>query len=151
VPRPLPIAALALLVSLVVVPGLTGAAAPASASSATAGSDPLVRPDWGSTAAADATLRRSCHGYAYSYSITPPAGDWALETFLIGPRGKAAGSGFFVTGDDGLTGTSTWRLCRRSTKGGLYTIKALLSVQNGSDVVEGWLPDSTFQLRKPRR
>jgi hypothetical protein len=151
VSRPLPLAALTLLVALVAVPGLTGSAAPASASPAPAVSDPLVQPGWGSTAAADATLRRSCHSYAYSYAITPPPGDWALETFLVGPRGKAAGSGYFVIGDDGLTGTSTWQLCRRSTKGGVYTIRALLSVQNGSDVVEGWLPDSTFQLRKPRR
>jgi len=151
VPRPLPLAALTLLVSLVAVPGLTGAAAPASASSATATSDPLVRPDWGSTSAPDATLKRSCHQYAYSYAITPPPGDWSLETFLVGPRGKAAGSGYFVTGKDALSGTSTWQLCKRSTKGGIYTIRALLSVQNGSDVVEGWLPDSTFRLRKPRR
>ena len=55
-----------------------------------------------------------------------------------------------MTGKDGLTGTSAWRLCKRSTKGGLYTIRALLSVQNGPDLVEGWLPDSTFRLRKPR-
>ena len=150
VPRPLPLAALTLLVSLVAVPGLTGAAAPASASSATATSDPLVRPDWGSTSAPDAKIKRSCHQYAYSYAITPPDGDWSLETFLVAPSGKAAGSGYFLTGKDPLAGTSTWRLCKRSTKGGRYTIRALLSVQDGTELVEGWLPDSTFKLRKPR-
>jgi hypothetical protein len=146
VPRPLLRTLLTLLVALVAVPGLTAV----STSGASATADPLVHPEWGSTSAPNAKIRRSCHQYAYSYAITPPAGDWALETFLIGPGGKAAGSGYFQTGKDELTGTSTWRLCQRSTKGGRYTIRALLSVQNGSELVEGWLPDSTFRLRKPR-
>ena len=147
-PRPLHHAVLTLLVALVAVPGLTVVSTiPATAASAAV---PLVHPEWGSTSAEDATIKRSCRQYTYSYSINPPAGDWALETFLVGPRGKAAGSGYFVTGKDPLSGTSTWQLCKRSTKGGRYTIKALLSVQNGSDLVEGWLPDSTFRLRKPR-
>jgi hypothetical protein len=154
VSRPLRRPLLALLVALVAVPGLTAVTAPGasatSAPAATAGSDPLVHPEWGSTSAPDATIKRSCHQYAYSYAVTPPPGDWALETFLVGPRGKAAGSGYFVTGKDALSGTSSWRLCKRSTKGGVYTIRALLSVQNGSDIVEGWLPDSTFRLRKRR-
>jgi hypothetical protein len=147
VPRSLPHGVLILLLALVALPGLTGVAT----STAAVGSEPLVHPEWGSTAAPDGTLRRSCRPYTYSYAITPPAGDWALETFLVGPRGKAAGSGYFVTGQDALAGSSTWQLCKRSAKGGVYTIRALLSVQNGSDVVEGWLPDSTFQLSKPRR
>jgi len=154
VPRPLLRPLLALLVALVAVSGLTAVTTPgasaAGAPSVSADSDPLVHPEWGSTSAEDATIKRSCHQYAYSYAINPPPGDWALETFLVGPRGKAAGSGYFVTGKDALSGTSTWRLCKRSTKGGVYTIRALLSVQNGSDVVEGLLPDSTFRLRKPR-
>jgi hypothetical protein len=152
VPRPLPHAVLTLLVVLVAMPGLTAVttseASAVSARSTTA--DPLVHPEWGSTSAENATVRRSCHEYAYSYTITPPDGDWALETFLVGPRGKAAGSGYFVTGKDSLAGTSSWRLCRHTLKGGVYTIRAMLSVQNGSDIVEGWLPDSTFRLRKKR-
>jgi hypothetical protein len=109
-----------------------------------------VHPEWGATAASNATVKRGCRQYEYTYAITPPDGDWALETFLVGPGGKASGSGYFVTGKDALAGTSTWRLCRRAVKGGLYTIKAKLSVQNGADLVEGWLPPSTFRLRKPR-
>jgi hypothetical protein len=154
VPRLLHHTVLTLLTALVVMPGLTAVtasgASAAPAPSVSADSDPLVHPEWGRTWADNAKIKRSCHQYAYGYAITPPEGDWALETFLVGPRGKAAGSGYFVTGKDGFTGTSTWRLCKRSTKGGLYTIRAMLSVQNGSDIVEGWLPDSTFRLRKPR-
>ena len=143
-PRPLFRAVLTLLVAILAVPGLTRVTA--SATSA----DAVVHPEWGSTSAANAKVRRHCHEYSYAYTITPPEGDWALETFLVGPRGKAAGSGYFLTGKDSLSQTSTWRLCRRSVKGGVYTIRALLSVQDGSEIVEGWLPDSTFRLRKKR-
>jgi len=153
VPRSVHRPLLSLLATLVAVPGLTAvstapaASAPASAASAV---DPLVHPEWGSTSAPNAKIKRSCHHYAYSYAITPPEGYWALETFLVAPSGKAAGSGYFQSGTDQLSATSSWRLCKRSTKGGVYTIKALLTVQDGTALVEGWLPDSTFKLRKPR-
>ena len=109
-----------------------------------------VHPEWGSTTASNATLKQGCRGYAYAYALTPPDGDWMLETFLIGPRGKQYGSDYFITGDP-LSGTGSWRLCRRSTRGGTYTIRAKLSVINGGDYSEGMLPDTTFQLHKPRR
>jgi hypothetical protein len=104
--------------------------------------------EWGTTAAPDATLKQGCRGYPYSYALTPPDGDWMLETFLIGPRGKHYGSGYFITGDP-LTGAASWRLCRRVTKSGTYTIQAKLTVINGGDYYEGWLPETAFQLEKP--
>jgi hypothetical protein len=109
-----------------------------------------VHPEWGSTSAADATIKRGCRGYAYTYAITPPDGDWMLETFLVGPGGKAYGSDYFITGDP-LSGVGSWRLCRRSTRGGTYTVRAKLSVINGGDYYEGWLADTKFRLHKPRR
>jgi hypothetical protein len=137
---------LSILVSVTTVLALTTVEMPVA--SATAAPD--IHPEWGDTAAKNATVKRGCHKYEYAYSITPPPGDWALETFLVGPGGKASGSGYFVTGKDALAGTSSWRLCRRTVKGGRYTIKAKLSIQNGADLVEGWLPPSKFRLRKPR-
>ena len=116
-----------------------------------AGAADETHPEWGHTSAVDARLRHGCRSYDYSYALTPPDGDWALETFLVGPGGRKHGSGYFLTGKDELTGTGTWRLCLRSTRPGRYTIRALLSVQNGGDYAEGWLPDTTFRLRKPRR
>jgi hypothetical protein len=110
-----------------------------------------VHPEWGATSGHDAKIRNGCHRYHYDYALTPPDGDWMLETFLVGPRGKAYGSDYFITGEDPLAGPGTLRLCRQSTKGGRYTIRAKLSVINGGDYYEGWLPDSTFRLRKPRR
>ncbi len=112
---------------------------------------PAEHPEWGRTTAKSATLKPGCRAYAYSYALTPPDGDWALETFLVGPHGREYGSGYFLTGTDPLAGDGTWRLCGRSTRGGKYTISARLTVQNGADYYDGWLPETTFRLHKPRR
>ena len=133
------------LVTLLLALGLL-AVSPA----ATVARPAVDHPEWGRTSAANATVKAGCRAYAYSYALTPPDGYWALETFLIGPHGKQYGSGYFLTGKDPLAGTATWRLCRPSTRGGNYTIQARLTVQNGPDYYDGWLPETTFRLRKPR-
>ena len=140
VPRSLSSLVLALVLALGSLGSLTLAPAATAAE---------VHPEWGSTTASSATLHHGCRSYPYAYALTPPDGDWMLETFLIGPRGKHYGSDYFITADP-LSGTGSWRLCLRSTKGGRYTIQAKLSVINGGDYYEGWLPDTTFRLRKPR-
>jgi hypothetical protein len=134
-----------LLIALVVV-GLV-ALAPLMATAAPAN----THPEWGTTSARNATVKQGCRSYPYSYALTPPDGDWALETFLVGPRGKQYGAGYFDTGADPLAGEGAWRLCRRSTRGGQYTIRARLTVQNGGDYYDGWLPETTFSLHEPRR
>ena len=117
-----------------------------------AGAADDTHPEWGRTAAHDARIKKGCHSYAYSYALTPPDGDWGLETFLIGPNGRQYGSGWFLTGSDPLAGPGQWRLCQRSTRPGTYTIRARLGVVNGAAYEEGWLPDTTFRLsRKHRR
>jgi hypothetical protein len=142
------IAGLSLALGLsVVVPG-PSTAAPAGTAAAPVAD---THPEWGATTGRDATVRKGCHGYAYSYTLTPPDGDWALETFLVGPKGKQYASGYFLTGTDPLAGSGAFRLCQRSTRAGTYTIRALLTVENGVDHDEGYLPESTFRLRKPRR
>lgn len=141
-----------LAVLLAVLVGLPALLTLAPVTAASALPTDEVHPEWGSTASADATIKRGCRGYAYTYALTPPAGDWSLETFLVGPRGRAYGSGFFLTGDDPLVGSSQFKLCKRTTQGGRYTIRALLTVQNGEAGASyaGWLPDTTFRLKKPR-
>jgi hypothetical protein len=134
------------LLAVLTLVGLTTVQVPA----ATAG-DPGTHPEWGTTSAADRVLRHGCRGYRYTYALTPPDGDWALETFLVGPHGKQLGSGYFMTGADPLSGTGTWRLCHRPARSGTYTIRARLTTENGADHYDGWLPDSSFRLHKPRR
>ena len=72
-------AALALVSSLLVLGG--GLSTPAGAVAAKA----EVHPEWGRTFKKDGVLKFSCRNYAYRYAITPPEGEWALETFLVGP------------------------------------------------------------------
>jgi len=139
-------AALALVMGLLVLGfGLTS---PAHAVAA----KPEVHPEWGHTSAEDGVLKRRCRNYRYSYEIHPPKGDWALETFLIGPGGNALSSGAMVIGMDGTKGTDRFRFCRASTRPGVFKIRALLSVQDssGKDYVSGWLPVTKFRLRARR-
>jgi hypothetical protein len=108
-------------------------------------------PEWGSTSAPDAVLKKGCQGYTYSYQVTPPDGYWSLELFFENPQGKRVGSAYFLYGGDPKADTRDLRLCKSATTFGRYTIKALLSVENGSETVEGWLPPSSFRLHRPHR
>lgn len=131
---------------------LTGAVlgVPSPAGAAPAGPD-QTHPEWGYTTGHDARIRRGCHGYRYDYAVTPPPGYWSLETFLVGPDGTTYGSGYFQTGADPLSGSGAFRLCRRSTKAGRYTIRAYVSVEGEHGERDGgWLPDSRFRLRSRR-
>ena len=110
-----------------------------------------TRPDWGSTTGHDAKVRKGCRGYTYDYTITPPYEYWAVETFLVGPDGQTKGSGYLLSGADPLTGQGSFRLCRRNTPRGTYTIRAQLTATDGFDEVVGWLPESTFHLKVKKR
>ena len=98
----------------------------------------------------DGVLKRSCRNYRYGYAITPPKGDWALETFLVGPgrrapllrrHGHRHGPARRATTSSGSAGPST--------RPGVFKIRALLSVQDesGKNYVRGWLPVTRFRLR----
>ena len=109
-----------------------------------------VHPEWGSTSAPDGVLRRSCHTYPYSYALTPPQkGDWALEVFVVGPKGKRLASGALAEGFDPEKGSDTFRICKPTTHPGVFKIKAKFSNLDGDDLVEGYLPVSRFRLRAP--
>jgi hypothetical protein len=112
--------------------------------------DADVHPEWGTTSAPDAVLQRGCHDYLYSYDIDPPEGTWALETFIIGPRGKRLFNSAFNGPYDPKHNTQKFRICKATTRYGRFTIKAKLSVQNGEEYVEGWLAPSHFRLHRPK-
>lgn len=136
---------------------LTGLMAPA-ASAVPAETSPrtlpptlAVHPEWGAVAATSGKLRKGCKSYPYSYSFTPPEGDWAVETFVTGPSGEALWSGGFLSGSDALSGSSVFTFCRQATTEGTYTLEAKVSVQNGpgqENYTEGQLPPVTFTLIK---
>jgi hypothetical protein len=134
--------ALALIVSLLVIGAgmFTGRAAARD-----------VHPEFGSTHAKNGVLKRGCRNYRFSYKITPPdAGDWALETFIIGPKGKGLASDGFIEGFDKTSGSDTYRLCRATTRPGIFKIKAKLSTVEDNETFEAWLPVTRYRLRNPR-
>jgi hypothetical protein len=140
-----------LAASLLVAAGTGLGSSPVSA-------DQVVHPEWGQVTGHNAVLKRGCHTYTYSYAITPPEGDWALETFIRGPgpahgpRRVGLANSAFLDGYDPLSGTGHFILCQPSTRSGRFTIKTKLSVQNGPDsYTEGWLPVAHFRLRAPGR
>ncbi len=140
--------ALAVLVAPLValVPGAgPGAAAPA---------DPggVVHPEWGHTKGQSGVLKQGCRKYHYTYSVTPPEGDWGIEVFITGPKVEHLAAGAFDGSYDPKNGRGTYKLCFVTTRYGRFTINAKMTVDNGPDgLVEGWLPPSHYRLRAPRR
>jgi hypothetical protein len=134
-----------------------GIAAPASARPASGGD--TTHPEWGHVKGKSGVLKHGCHTYSYSYSINPPPGQWAIETFIVGPpppRGAGharvhLANGAFIDGYDPENGVGHYILCMPSTRYGKFAIRTRLSVQNGPDgYVEGWLPVAHYRLHAPR-
>ena len=123
-------------------------AAPAASPNPLAGLE--VHPEWGTITGHKGVLKRGCHKYTFSYSITPPEGIWAIEVFISGPHLKHLAAGAFLDGYDPKTGTGHYKLCRVTTRYGKFRIVAKVSVDDGSGhITEGLLPTSTFKLRPP--
>jgi hypothetical protein len=107
---------------------------------------------YGRTIAKNGVLKKGCRTYRYGYDIKPPdEGYWTLETFIIGPKGKRLFSGAFIEGFDETTGTDTYRICRPTTRAGVFKIRAkLTSGGETNETFEVWLPVTKFRLRNPR-
>jgi hypothetical protein len=105
--------------------------------------------EWGLISAADAKLRKGCRSYAYSYSISPPEGDWGLELFLVGPGKEGLGSAAHLIDHDPLSGGDRFTICRATTTYGRFMIRGKLSVQNGPEEYdEGWIKPAFFKLTR---
>lgn len=131
--------ALALVVSLLVL----------SAGFFTGRADAMAEPaDYGRTFADNGVLKRGCRTYRYSYEIMPPEdGYWVLETFIIGPKGKRLASGAFMEGYDEISATAPYRICRATTRPGVFKIEAKLSTGENNEIFEVWLPATKYRLR----
>jgi hypothetical protein len=110
-----------------------------------------VKPEWGSVSAEDGILKRGCRTYEYQYAITPPTdGYWDLSVRVVGPSGRTLFFSYQPDGESALSGTATYRLCRSETRPGLYKLKALVTVQDNDEQVQGRLPTERFRLRDRR-
>ena len=108
--------------------------------------DAVAQKSWGTTGAPDRTLKKGCGSYNYHYRLTPPPGDWSVETFLVDPDKKRVASGFFLSPVDPLKGQSSFAFCSINTHPGTFTIKARMTVSNPYPKIR-WLKPSTFRLR----
>jgi hypothetical protein len=143
---------------------IVGAAAAVTALSLTAGSSPVAahrpdplegvpyHPEWGSVAGHPGVLKRGCHTYRFSYTVTPPDGIWAIEIFISGPGFKHVAAGGFIDGYDPKAGIGTYKLCQPTVRYGRFRIEAKISVDNGSrDIQEGRTATDYYRLHRPHR
>ena len=104
-------------------------------------------PEFGRLWAKDKVLRAGCHDYRYQYKVKSPSEDWSLETFLIGPRGKQLAAGQLLFNSDPERGSSTFRVCRNTTRYGTFKIKGKLTYDQESQEV--WIQPGHFAMTRP--
>jgi hypothetical protein len=105
---------------------------------------------YGSTHASDGVLRTGCRNYRYTYTVSPPTGDWTLETYLRDRTGESIASGAFMSNADAATQSSRFRFCRHGTRPGRFTIEAKLIWYDDEGDHLVWLEPSTFRLTRQR-
>lgn len=121
--------------------GLVGAGQPA------AGADGFK--PYGSSGAPDQKLRKGCRAYTYRYRVTVPSDEWAVEIFLVGPKGGGVASGAFLSAADPDVGTAKFRLCRPSIIAGRYKIRMKVTYKEGLETFEeGFVKPSFFRLER---
>jgi hypothetical protein len=131
---------------------LSSAAGPASAGRG----DPLAgvpyHPDWGSLTGHRGVLRHGCHTYAFTYTVTPPEGIWAIEVFVSGRGSKHVAAGAFLDGYDPASGSGTYKLCQPTARYGRFEVEAKVSVDDGSgNIQEGRTAADFYRLHRPHR
>ena len=105
----------------------------------------------GVTAARNQVLRQGCHGYAYTYRVTPPpyTSTWSAEILLIGPRGGKVGSTYLLSPSDPASGKRVWRLCRSTAIPGKYTMRMKVTSIDIYDLHTSWVQPTTFRISRP--
>jgi hypothetical protein len=118
---------------------------PLVAAGPVAASDPL-----GTVSAHNQVLKNGCHGYPFSYRVTPPphTTTWSAEMFLIGPRGGKVGSAAFLSPADPTKGRSVFRMCRASMIPGKYTIRMKVTYIDIYDVHTETVKPTTFRITR---
>ncbi|CAM3799710.1 hypothetical protein [Nocardioides zeicaulis] len=100
--------------------------------------------------APDGRLRRGCRDYALTYAVTVPDGDWSLDLSTRDRRGKGVSAQSLLGPNDAESGVLPFRLCRRATVPGLFTVTGVLTWYDGDQQTTASVGD-TFRLRRPRR
>ena len=102
----------------------------------------------GTTAMPDQVLRRGCHAYAYTYSLSPGTGDWIFESFLVDPDRQRVSSGVFSSDSDPNPGTATFTFCRSVTRFGTFKIRGRLTTYDGYEEASAWITPTFVRLHR---
>lgn len=108
----------------------------------------------GSTHAADYRLRPGCHTLRFSYRISPPEPEWALEVFIVDAAGTGQATDISASGADPTSATHSFQLCTDAIAPGRFTIRARLTYHHYASMplldhdadYTGWLASSTFAV-----
>ena len=147
--RPITIAAAVAL-------GFVGISTPAPASAAEP--TPAEFAAMGRTHAPAYTLPPGCHWYSYTYRVSPPEPEWALEVLVTDAAGVAQASDVMMSGADATTGTRRFQLCASNTAApGMFTIRGRLNYRHYATMplidetrdYSGWIATSHFRVTKP--
>jgi hypothetical protein len=109
---------------------------------------------WGSTRAADQTLRAGCHKYRYHYRVDPPTNSWSAEVFLVNRNGRGITSMALDSASDPAAGWRKWTICRPSTVYGKHKMRMKVTYNPEpedptADNIDGWVKPSYFRLKRP--
>lgn len=99
--------------------------------------------------APDGRLGRGCRDYALSYAVTVPDADWSLDLSTQDRRGKGVSAQSLLGPNDPESGVLPFRLCRRATVPGRFTVTGVLTWYDGDRQTTASVTD-TFRLRRPR-
>ena len=102
----------------------------------------------GSTAMADQVLRRGCRPYTYAYTLSPSTREWLFETFLLDPDRHAVAAGVLGSDSDANPGTSTFTICRSSTRFGTFKLRGRLTTYDGYDQAARWIAPTYVRLHR---
>ena len=112
----------------------------------------------GRTSSPSYVLPPGCHWYSYSYRVSPPEPDWALEVFITDAAGVAQASDVMLSGADPTSGTKRFQLCASNTAApGVFTIRGRLTYHHYATMpfvdhdedYSGWIATSHFRVTKP--
>ena len=115
----------------------------------TSGSDPSTQPVVvsGTLDAPDGRLKRGCKDYAYSYAVSVPSDDWTFDITLQDRRGKGVNAQSQLGPNDDESGVLRYRLCRRATVAGRFTLHGVLVSYDGDRTTTVEVAES-FRLRR---
>jgi hypothetical protein len=102
----------------------------------------------GSTRMPDQVLRKGCRAYTYTYRLTPATDDWQAEMFLLDPDRRRVSAGALDSGAESEKGWSTFWLCRRTTRYGVFKIRGRLTTYDGWDQSSTWITPSYVRLHR---